>query len=943
MTCGMAVAFALVAALPKVVSSATWRIGDTDHPWQLRPVSFALNVSPRAFKPDYRWGGAYAVAIIVDDDGDGLVDEDPVDIIDNDGDGFRNEDISDGLDNDGDGRVDEDGVDPQRDNDGDGLINEDGLMTGGRIAVEKLRTEPPWATREKPGEWGDDDRDAAVNEDPVNGVDDDGDGLIDEDDAAVALPAERTWSRRVFQCDRVLVREEQRRLLFTYDENAHVFRAVRDSGNSIEANLRELQFTPSDWIRPIRLDSTRNLAALVEDQFLNGQFAKDPVGTGPYTGTYKAPPVRAGDRHVGMALDNNPQTARFEPGGGDLLQRYINVEFRGLFLIDRLRLFPRPQFPDRVLTDFQTFFAGDEPRDIFATQQDGLVKESLNPTRFLLPAQVDKKLPLIKDFRLDGGELGPPQRARVVSIKTTLPTVAGSYYATSAWEVAELEIYGRGYAMDASYVSEIIDVSASQYRRYFDDEGQSVPFESLLGDPDARHRSFDPDLPAPSVNWGQMRWKGRVEGDRGAGVSIRVRTGTTPDTHVYQRWAAQGFASELAVSGKPLDAVSYLSLSQLDRVPVEQLPYDKLKEDEDGQLAGWTPWSAPLDFRSGLVDENGEGGIDIPFSTLSRYIQFRFDFQNDESGSVALDYVEVDFAAPLVIGSVLAEIFPGVADLGLTSNFQYAIKPIFANDEGGGFNRIDIVVPSPETEVDGLLVDNLAWTRLEPEVPRELNLSESQVQSYIDSVQREKAWLDSLDISADRTFAAAVHTDSSGRTIMGIKTRKLQPVDFALGEGMEVRFRAPIFKMFTEFKSWIWDDSAVSTTRQPTRAGDAAPFLPTDEVAVVATGDPEIMELAALPRVFTPNGDGANDTAVFALKLFLLSANAEVSIEIHDLSGRVVAILGPTRKSAGQHEFHWNGRDAHGELLSPGLYVYRISVDTDARSRSASGVVAVVY
>ena len=934
----------LILSFPEESASATWRLGGIDQPWQLQPVSSDLDISSKKFKPDYIWGGAYAVEVVVDDDGDGKIDEDPVERLDDDGDGFYNEDLADGLDNDLDGLVDEDGVDPQRDNDGDGLINEDGLMTGGAIFEARLRAEPPWATREKTGEWGDDDRDASVNEDPVNGADDDGDGLIDEDDTAAEMPRGGTWSRRVYQYDVSQVQDldERKSLRFEFEESRNAFRAVRAHGDSVMAELRNLRLTPTDWVRPIRLDSTRNLAALVEDRFLNGQFAKEPIDTGPYTGTYKSTPVRSGDRHIGMAFDNNRATARFEPGGGDLGSRYINIEFRGLFLIDRLRLYPRSQFPNRVLTHFRTFVAGDEPGDIYVVWRGDILTESLNPTRFLLPEQIDKKLPLIKDFRLDGGELGPPQRARVVSIKTTLPTVAESYYATAAWEVAELEIYGRGFAMDASFVSEIIDVGASQYRRYFDDDGQPVLFESLLRDPDAQMRSFDPDLPGQPVNWGQVRWKGQVEGDH-ANVSIRVRTGTTPDTRVYQRPVAQGIVSEFDTSGEPIDVVAYLSMSQPNRVPVELLPYNGLKNDDDGRLVGWTPWSAPLDFRSGLVDEDGKGGVDIPVSVLSRYIQFRFDFQNDENSGVALDYIEVDFNKPHVNGSVLAEIFPDTARLGVSSDFQYAIKPMFTEDGEGGFNRIDIAVPSLEAGIDSLLVDNLPWTRLQPEVPEELDLSEIWRRAYIDSMQHERAWLDGLDISADRTFASAVYANNNGGVTLSIKTRRLLSEDFKLGEVMQVRFHSPVFKLFTEFKSWVWDDSIVSTTKQPSRAGNAASFFPTDAIGVVALEDPEVAKLVAPPRVFTPNGDGINDTASFELELFLLSAPVEVKIEIHNLSGKRIATLGPEQRSAGRYELIWDGRSAGNELVPPGLYLYRLVVDTDARGGNSLGAIAVVY
>ena len=90
-----------------------WRIGDDVHPWILRPVTGRLDL-----------GRSWAVELIADDDGDGLIDEDPLELIDNDGDGQINEDpVDPQVDNDGDGQINED-PDNNRDDDGDGLIDE---------------------------------------------------------------------------------------------------------------------------------------------------------------------------------------------------------------------------------------------------------------------------------------------------------------------------------------------------------------------------------------------------------------------------------------------------------------------------------------------------------------------------------------------------------------------------------------------------------------------------------------------------------------------------------------------------------------------------------------------------------------------------------------------------------------------------------------------------
>ncbi len=91
-----------------------------------------------------------------DDDEDGLIDEDRLDVIDNDGDGLFDEDPRDPFDDDGDGVFDEDGIDGI-DNDDDLLIDED------------------------PYVGIDNDGDGLIDEDAPDRIDNDGDGLSDED------------------------------------------------------------------------------------------------------------------------------------------------------------------------------------------------------------------------------------------------------------------------------------------------------------------------------------------------------------------------------------------------------------------------------------------------------------------------------------------------------------------------------------------------------------------------------------------------------------------------------------------------------------------------------------------------------------------------------------------------------------------------------------------
>ncbi len=151
----------------------------------------------------------------VDDDGDGLIDEDvrmasvriarsqamlPLlagDRMDNDGDGEDNDDnpetpaIADGIDNNGDGRIDE-GIDEERwdgiDNDGDGLIDEDCQLAAFPVApcpFPEPNSDFSWQVRvgfvPDNGRYGITDLNGDGIPDLGDGIDNDGDGRVDEE------------------------------------------------------------------------------------------------------------------------------------------------------------------------------------------------------------------------------------------------------------------------------------------------------------------------------------------------------------------------------------------------------------------------------------------------------------------------------------------------------------------------------------------------------------------------------------------------------------------------------------------------------------------------------------------------------------------------------------------------------------------------------------------
>jgi hypothetical protein len=56
---------------------------------------------------------------------------------------------------------------------------------------------------------------------------------------------------------------------------------------------------------------------------------------------------------------------------------------------------------------------------------------------------------------------------------------------------------------------------------------------------------------------------------------------------------------------------------------------------------------------------------------------------------------------------------------------------------------------------------------------------------------------------------------------------------------------------------------------------------------------------------------------------YLLPFEAEVRIEVYDLTGRKTGILVSERLSPGVYSETWSGRDERGGWLSPGIYILR--------------------
>jgi hypothetical protein len=337
--------------------------------------------------------------------------------------------------------------------------------------------------------------------------------------------------------------------------------------------------------------------------------------------------------------------------------------------------------------------------------------------------------------------------------------------------------------------------------------------------------------------------------------------------------------------------------------------------------------------------------VPLPLPGRTRYLQFRLLFDSTQQGAVMFDFLEFDFDVPLVSGGVVAEVFPATVPLGEQISFRYFLKPFFTEAEATSFNRLEIDVPDADTRVDTLRFDGQDWAPLAvPDTDPNADIDADPLLAV--SPQR-------LAPAAGRTdslgqFAQTVVVDPlSGSTTLLVKLPTMSTEHFRFGENLEIVFSAKLFQGSTQFTSTVWDDRSAERATvipHPVEGGDASPEVATDALLVVVDGiDRTVQAPRVSPNPFTPNGDGINDEVVIAVDLFLLLEGTEVAVDVHDLSGRRLRRLPPVSHGAGVTEIRWDGRDAAGELLPPGLYVFRLEIGSDRAGGEQIGTIALVY
>jgi hypothetical protein len=330
-----------------------------------------------------------------------------------------------------------------------------------------------------------------------------------------------------------------------------------------------------------------------------------------------------------------------------------------------------------------------------------------------------------------------------------------------------------------------------------------------------------------------------------------------------------------------------------EKALVERTAYDGLKVGEKAGItydqANWTFWSAPYDF----ADSSGAAVVSL---SPRRYFQFKVDFLPQDNDGGQVGFLELRASEP-VATNLVGEVWPIEALVGQPTRFTYALRPTIRAEDGG---------------FDGL---------------------EIETSSLIQSVHELRV--------GDGAVAYEVEVQEPHR--LAVRFPRLEARDS--GALIEVEFEAQVLRYGATFAARVSDSARPQEVPQAVNVGNATAAYEGNRVSVAtaSVGQQSLLQVSAVSAVFTPNGDGHNDVVGIGYAILEIIGAAQVEVVVLDLSGRVVRRVYAGSDGIGEYQRRWDGRDKAGQLMPPGIYLYRVSVNANRGKVEKIGVVHAVY
>ena len=376
-----------------------------------------------------------------------------------------------------------------------------------------------------------------------------------------------------------------------------------------------------------------------------------------------------------------------------------------------------------------------------------------------------------------------------------------------------------------------------------------------------------------------VEWRG--EAPPGTRIEVRTRSGDAIEEipHYY------------ALTGREISRVLWELLPESRRPPVEI---------EEVAGPDWSPWSE-------IYRQSGEA-FKSPSPRPFVQAQIRL-LSREPLRSSSISQLDLRFVPPLV-DKVLGELWPARGiDPGVEQDFTLYLNPRFGSGNPG-FDQV-----------------RLSTSAVAP-------IQLTQVRSGSETALRQgrgtRLWPGNLD---------AVNNDDGS-----VDLTFPQPVQSS-GPIYAISFRTTLFLHTTIFSAQLQRQTLPGRI-QLVSPGDATALASSQSLNAVSdlAGRPFLAPIKAAPPIFTPNGDGINDQTRFDLTVFQLEGQKRLEAGIYDLAGRRRTDLSQTyTHPSGTFALDWDGRDDHGRLLPPGIYIARFGLATDTGSAQRATIVHLVY
>lgn len=354
-------------------------------------------------------------------------------------------------------------------------------------------------------------------------------------------------------------------------------------------------------------------------------------------------------------------------------------------------------------------------------------------------------------------------------------------------------------------------------------------------------------------------------------------------------------------SGPDKEPLHYFRLTGIgaDKERVSSSTWTRLDSVEQGPILRNPDWSAWETVTDGQIRSPGT----MP------YIQFRLFLR--EPGTVIKRLI-IEYINPPIAELLEAEITPLEVDAGRDTSFIISLRTRMRRVRTDGS-----LLPNADTGFRSIRIE-----------------TEARVSAV------EKVMIDDREVE----FAASF-PPGSGATI------RLRRTVLQDGTFIQIFLRGAVFRDATRFDVQAIDqrlvDGRLLTVQQSAREQDVDPFSVGGSLVVRVRDEkgelPLLDQVRTSSGVFTPDGDGTNDAFTVFYDLLKLTREARARLEIYDLGGHRVRELegGPT--ASGRRAHSWDGRSDAGRLVLPGLYIWRLHIETDAGPAGRRGVVGVAY